>query len=155
MLKHRYSPKLATSVVAASGAIGSMIPPSLTFVIYGWYTGAPIGVGLLSKFLALAGLPSFLASYVDTTNPYPRVVIAFMLALYLLLGGLDPIGIILITLPVLMPLFKAVNLDLIWMGVLVIKMIEMGLLTPPSASTSSSSRHWWATAFPFRTPFAA
>ena len=44
---------------------------------------------------------------------------------------LDPLGIILITIPVLVPMFMALNLDLVWFGVLVVKYVEIGLLTPP------------------------
>ena len=34
-------------------------------------------------------------------------------------------------LPILLPLFRAADLDMIWMGVIVVKMIEIGMLTPP------------------------
>ena len=36
-----------------------------------------------------------------------------------------------ITLPILLPMWKAVGLDLIWMGVLVVMLLEIGLMTPP------------------------
>ncbi|XSC47051.1 TRAP transporter large permease subunit [Bradyrhizobium sp. RDT10] len=40
-----------------------------------------------------------------------------MTVIYLIPGCfLDPIGIMLITLPILLPMWKAVGLDLIWMG---------------------------------------
>lgn len=44
---------------------------------------------------------------------------------------LDPLGIILITIPVLVPMFAALKLDLVWLGVLVVKYVEIGMLTPP------------------------
>jgi TRAP-type C4-dicarboxylate transport system permease large subunit len=44
---------------------------------------------------------------------------------------LDPLGLLLLTLPLLLPMFEALDLDLIWFGVLVVKYIEIGLLTPP------------------------
>ncbi len=37
----------------------------------------------------------------------------------------------LLTLPVFQPMFEAAHLDLIWVGVIVVKYIEIGLLTPP------------------------
>ncbi len=37
----------------------------------------------------------------------------------------------LLTLPVFLPAFEALRIDLIWIGVIVVKMIEVGLLTPP------------------------
>ena len=51
---------------------------------------------------------------------------------YLILGMfLDPLGMILLTIPVFVPMFLALNLDLVWFGVLVVKYIGIGLLTPP------------------------
>ncbi|MFZ5779942.1 MAG: TRAP transporter large permease [Pseudomonadota bacterium] len=250
MLRFRYDPALATGTVAAAGTLGSMIPPSIAFVIFGWYTETPIGklliagifpgllnaalfaafiitycvlkpeaapppddrptlrekfavlgkvwpipalilcvIGgiysglttateaaafgafcaiviaglrgglnrqtfkeslvdtlhsgasifliavsavLLTRFLALAGLPQFMGDMVNTLELGPLGVIVFMAVIYLILGCfLDPIGIMLITLPILLPMWKAVGLDLIWMGVLVVMLLEIGLLTPP------------------------
>ena len=53
-------------------------------------------------------------------------------AIYLVLGMfLDPLGMILLTIPVFVPMFAALDLDLVWFGVLVVKYIGIGLLTPP------------------------
>ena len=38
MLKHRYSPKLATGCIAAGGTLGMLIPPSIIMVLYGFLT---------------------------------------------------------------------------------------------------------------------
>ena len=51
MLRYRYAPSLATAVVAASGTIGTMIPPSILFVLYGMFTGQSIGMLLLAGIL--------------------------------------------------------------------------------------------------------
>jgi TRAP-type C4-dicarboxylate transport system permease large subunit len=52
-------------------------------------------------------------------------------AVYLVLGMfLDPMGLLLLTLPIFLPFFQAANLDLIWMGVIVVKFIEISLITP-------------------------
>ncbi len=250
MLKARYDPGLATAVVAASGTLGSLIPPSILFVLYGIFTEQPIGklliagilpglltafiyagmiigrcvanpklapsteehvgwaermaelrrvwpvpvlilavmgslysgvattteaaaVGafmayviagmqrrlnwrvlkdsvaealtstasiffiaigaiLLTRFLALSGVPAFLGSLMGTWSVDPTLVVVGASLIYLFLGMfLDPVGLMLVTLPVLMPMFRALDLDLIWIGVLVVKYLEIGLLTPP------------------------
>ena len=43
MLRYKYDKALATSVVAASGTIDAMIPPSIPFVIYAWYAEVSVG----------------------------------------------------------------------------------------------------------------
>jgi len=250
MLRLRYDPGLAAGVVAASGTLGSMIPPSILFVVYGVFTEQPIGkllvagilpglltafvyalmivgrcalnsqlapvpveparwrerfailgkiwpvpvlivgvigslyggiattteaaaVGafltfviaatrgrltlsmlkdsvvealagtasiffvaigaiLLTRFLALSGVPVHLAGLMGDWAADPLLVVLGASLIYLFLGMfLDPMGLMLVTLPVLMPMFRALDLDLIWIGVLVIKYLEIGLLTPP------------------------
>ena len=46
---------------------------------------------------------------------------------YLILGMfLDPLGLMLLTLPVFLPMFEALHMDMIWVGVIVVKYIEIG-----------------------------
>ena len=250
MLKAKYQPALASATVACAGTIGSMIPPSILFILYGWYTETPIGklfiagilpgvltaVGyigmivvrcwlnpelaprlterppmrekmkalaevwplpvlifiviaglytgmtsateagafgafgalviavamkkltlrqfwesqvetvkslaailfivigavLLTRFMTMSGLPNLAAGFVESGDTNVWHVILFMAVVYIILGMfLDPLGIILITLPIMMPMFQAANMDMVWVGVLVVKLIEIGLVTPP------------------------
>src|SRR4030095_858053 len=51
---------------------------------------------------------------------------------YIILGTfMDPLGMILLTIPVFVPMFASLDLDLVWLGVLVVKYIGISLLTPP------------------------
>jgi TRAP-type mannitol/chloroaromatic compound transport system permease large subunit len=44
---------------------------------------------------------------------------------------LDPVGIMLITLPVFLPVITAHGFDPLWFGILFIVMMEIGYMTPP------------------------
>ncbi|GGE12420.1 TRAP transporter, DctM subunit [Gemmobacter megaterium] len=58
--------------------------------------------------------------------------LAFMLGVLFLFGMvLDPVGIMLITLPVFLPVARAYGFDPIWFGILFIIMMEVGYMTPP------------------------
>jgi len=58
--------------------------------------------------------------------------LAFMIFVLFLLGMvLDPVGIMLITLPVFLPVVDAAGWDPIWFGVIFIIMMEIGYMTPP------------------------
>ncbi|MEM9060213.1 MAG: TRAP transporter large permease subunit [Pseudomonadota bacterium] len=58
--------------------------------------------------------------------------LAFMMFVLFLLGMvLDPVGIMLITLPVFLPLVKAHGFDPIWFGILFVVMMEISYMTPP------------------------
>lgn len=91
-----------------------------------------IGAVMYTRLLALTGMAGFLS---DTFAPFadnPLLVILAMSVVYLILGMfLDPLGIMLITIPVFLPMLNALGLDLIWFGVIVVKYIEIGMLTPP------------------------
>lgn len=56
----------------------------------------------------------------------------FMLIVLFFLGMvLDPVGIMLITLPVFLPVVRDAGFDPIWFGILFIIMMEVGYMTPP------------------------
>ncbi|MDF2234095.1 TRAP transporter large permease [Albimonas sp. CAU 1670] len=91
-----------------------------------------IGATLLTQFLALSGLPFFLSNTIKAMTSDPVVIILICCALYLILGAfLDTLGILLLTLPILLPIFANARIDEIWAGVILVKMLEIGLLTPP------------------------
>jgi len=250
MLRMGYDPRLATASVAAGGTLGSLIPPSVLFIIYGIFTETSISslflAGVLPGLLTLAGFILVIAvwvwhspeiapptdaryssnerfqaaaeswpavmlfvliiggiyggiftateaaavcvvaatligfaqrkltlqglwdavketciqtsaiffiaagakifvAFIALTNVAPMivnvvseaqlsvVVLMFAIAvIYLVLGMfLDPIGIMVLTLPLMIPLVESYDLNLIWFGVVVIKLLEIGLITPP------------------------
>jgi len=91
-----------------------------------------MGAVMYTKFLALAGTSAMLTQMVGSWALDPIYLVLALSIVYLILGMfLDPLGVLLITMPVFIPMFKALNMDLIWLGVLVVKYIEIGLLTPP------------------------
>jgi tripartite ATP-independent transporter DctM subunit len=91
-----------------------------------------IGAVLLTRFMALSGVPIFLGNVVQEIGVSQLSVIIATGIIYLILGCfLDPLGMMLLTLPVFLPMFKALNVDLIWFGILLVKYIEIGLITPP------------------------
>ncbi len=63
MKKYNYDPRLASGTIAAGGTIGSLLPPSGMFILYGILTGTSIG-----KLFAASLIPAFLTifSYIIT-----------------------------------------------------------------------------------------
>ncbi len=91
-----------------------------------------VGAILLTKYLALSGLPFYLAATMGAWALDPVLLVAGTSIVYLVLGMfLDPLGILLITIPIFVPMFERLGLDLVWFGVIVVKYLEIGLLTPP------------------------
>ena len=91
-----------------------------------------IGAIIYTKFLALAGTADMFTQIVGEWAVNPLLLVIAVSGIYLVLGMfLDPLGMILLTIPVFVPMFTALKLDLVWFGVLVVKYIGIGLLTPP------------------------
>ncbi len=91
-----------------------------------------VGAGLFARFMALTGVPDHLAQVFLSEGASPLLLILQFSILFLILGCfIDSIGIMLLTLPIVLPLLREADVDLIWFGVLVIKLLEIGLVTPP------------------------
>jgi C4-dicarboxylate transporter DctM subunit len=83
-------------------------------------------------FVALTGIAPIIVETVTAAEPSVFVLMLCIAGIYLLLGMfLDPIGIMVLTLPLMIPLVESYGLNLIWFGVVVIKLLEIGLITPP------------------------
>lgn len=81
---------------------------------------------------ALTGVAPALVEIVSAANPSLPLLLICICMVYLILGMfLDPIGIMVLTLPLLVPLVESYGLNLIWFGVVVVKLLEIGLITPP------------------------
>jgi tripartite ATP-independent transporter DctM subunit len=91
-----------------------------------------IGALVFGPFLALSGLPEHIAQSLAGLD-VPRVVILIMiLAVYILLGTfLEGFSMLVLTLPIVFPIIKALGYDPIWFGVIMVIVLEMGLIDPP------------------------
>jgi tripartite ATP-independent transporter DctM subunit len=91
-----------------------------------------IGASLLTRFLALSGAGAYLSSIVVDMQASTVVLMLTIVLIYLVLGMfLEPIGAMLLTLPIVLPIIQAADLSLIWFGVVLTKLLEIGMLTPP------------------------
>ncbi len=103
----------------------SVYQSSMIFVI-------AIGGKLFVNFIALTGMAGDITTWIETSGVSVVAVMALIVLLYIFLGMfLDPIGIILLTLPLTIPIVETFGFSLIWFGVVVIKLLEIGLVTPP------------------------
>jgi C4-dicarboxylate transporter DctM subunit len=91
-----------------------------------------IGATLLGAFLAVTRLPYNLADTVAAL-PVNRYVILFLILLaYILLGMImDSMAMVLLTVPIFFPVAKALGFDPIWFGIIIVRVTEIGLITPP------------------------
>ena len=107
------------------------------------------GVLLYVRFLGFADLPNAFSAWIAGIDQSPYITLLFILLAYAVLGMfMDAIGMLLLTLPVVYPAIIALNGGplvtaadsafgvsstgcAIWFGIIVVKMAELCLITPP------------------------
>ncbi len=107
------------------------------------------GVLIYVRFLGYADLPGTIATMITGLEQSPWITLLLILCIYAVLGMfMDAIGMLLLTLPVVYPTVIALNggIDVsaadsafgmsgaqcgIWFGIIVVKMAELCLITPP------------------------
>ena len=91
-----------------------------------------IGSVFFTRFLALSGVPDAFSELILGISDQTWWVLLSVAIIYIILGMfIDPIGLLLLTLPLMLPLVDGAGFDLIWFGIIVIKLLEIGLVTPP------------------------
>lgn len=91
-----------------------------------------IGSAILSNFLVAARVPDAVSGWVLGLDIPPMVSLALLLAMLIPLGmALESYSILFITVPILYPVATQLGFDGIWLAVMVVKLIEIGLVTPP------------------------
>jgi len=107
------------------------------------------GVLIYVRFLGFAQLPKAFSAFISSLDQPPMMTLVMILLAYAVLGMfMDAIGMLLLTLPVVYPAVMALNggemvsaadsafgmsgpMCAIWFGILVVKMAEFCLITPP------------------------
>lgn len=91
-----------------------------------------IGATLLTKFLTLSGSTRFLSDFIISVGHDKLTLMIGIVVMYLILGMfLEPMGSMLLTLPILLPVIESSDMSLIWFGVVLTKLLEIGMITPP------------------------
>jgi TRAP-type C4-dicarboxylate transport system permease large subunit len=91
-----------------------------------------LGAMIFGYFLSVTRLPMELAGLVGDLPVNRYVILSIILIVTLALGCvMDSMAIVLLTIPVFFPLIIRLGFDPIWFGILVVRVTEMGLITPP------------------------
>ena len=90
------------------------------------------GVLIYVRFLGYTGLTTAFADWIVHLEMNRYVIMILILCVYIILGMfMDGIGMLLLTLPVVHPAVVALGFDPVWFGIIVVKMVEVCLVTPP------------------------
>ena len=91
-----------------------------------------MGAMIFGYFLSVSQLPFDIASLVGELSVNRYIVLVAILLITLVLGCImDSMAIVLLTIPVFFPLIVDLGFNPVWFGILVVRVTEMGLITPP------------------------
>jgi tripartite ATP-independent transporter DctM subunit len=143
-----YSGLATPSETAGLGAVMALV---LIAVVYGaWrpsdlkpiFEGALGESGMLLMIIGMSLLYSYVMSYLQISQGAAGWIVGLHLSRWLLLAAilllvvvlgffLPPVSIILMTVPIILPPLRAAGFDLVWFGVIMAVVMEMGLIHPP------------------------
>jgi len=90
------------------------------------------GAMVFANFVALSGMVGALIGWIEDMRLPATGVIVAIAAIYLVLGCLmESLGLMILTVPVFAGVMQSLGVNLVWFGVFVVMMIEIGMLTPP------------------------
>ena len=114
------TPRIMLQSLQGTVAISAMI----LFII--------VGATTFAQILSFSGASNGLAQAITGTGLPTWGVVAGMMLILIFLGiFVDQVSMMMITLPIFMPVVQALNIDLIWFGVLFLICMQLGLLLPP------------------------
>ena len=195
MLRLGYDRAFSAGCIAAAGTIAALIPPSISFVIYGLLTGESvaelliagvvpgilttaaymIGTGALvrvktliavtrrrlspadlgdclrsaaavtaalfiviigglmfTRFFLVAGTVTAATDLLQSFELSPILFMLILVAVFIVLGMfMDPLAMQVMTLPFVYPMVTGLGYDGVWFGVIMVKLVELAVLTPP------------------------
>jgi tripartite ATP-independent transporter DctM subunit len=124
-----------------TAGLGAVLALILIAVIYSvWQPGdlAPILVSTLKEstmlmfIIGMSLLYSYVMSYLHISQSTAEWIVSLQLSRWIVLGFfLPPVSIILMTAPIILPPLRVAQFDLIWFGVIMTIVMEMGLIHPP------------------------
>jgi tripartite ATP-independent transporter DctM subunit len=91
-----------------------------------------VGGIIFSRFLTYSGLVTTISAALVALETGKYMYLGGFILLFLVLGCfIEPIAIMVMTLPIMFPVMKDAGFDPIWLGVVSVKLAEIGVLTPP------------------------
>src|SRR5690625_3307200 len=91
-----------------------------------------IGAAFLNFIMSAIGLTTALTNSITSLGYSPGVMLLVLVAFYLVLGCfMETLSMMVTTIPIIAPVMIALGFDPIWLGIVIIILIEAALITPP------------------------
>jgi C4-dicarboxylate transporter, DctM subunit len=120
LLRGRLTVKLTFDVLVESARTTAMLFALL------------IAATIFSNFVNFTSMPNDLKSLITESGLSPIMVVGAMMLIYIILGTvMEELTMVLLTIPLFFPIVQALGFDLVWFGVLIVMIVQIGLISPP------------------------
>lgn len=90
------------------------------------------GAFVFKTFIGFTGVTYAMSLWVEAQGYSAMQVVVAFLAIFIVLGMfMDGFAILVLTVPMIQPVIEPLGVDMIWFGVLMVIVLEMGLISPP------------------------
>jgi tripartite ATP-independent transporter DctM subunit len=91
-----------------------------------------IGAFVLQFILAFLGLPALISNWVIGMQLTQMQVVLMICVIYIVLGTfMEELSMVVTTIPIFLPMLKALGVDLVWFGVIVVMLVQIAIVSPP------------------------
>ncbi|NYT45463.1 TRAP transporter large permease [Alcaligenaceae bacterium] len=91
-----------------------------------------IGAAFLNFIMSATGLTNALTSTITGLDVSPTTMLLILVVFYLLLGCfMETLSMMIMTIPIVTPIMIALGFDPVWLGIVIIILVEAALITPP------------------------
>lgn len=116
----RVNAKMLTEAFVVTATTTAMI----MFILFGAF--------VLQFVLGFLGIPTAVSSWIAGLGLSKTQVVLLISAVYLVLGTfMEELSMIITTIPVLLPMLKSMQIDLVWFGVIVVILVQAAMISPP------------------------
>lgn len=91
-----------------------------------------IGAAFLNFIMSATGLTNLLTSSISGLGVSPMWMLVILVVFYLVLGCfMETLAMMITTIPIVTPIMIAMGFDPVWLGIVIIILVECALITPP------------------------
>jgi tripartite ATP-independent transporter DctM subunit len=92
-----------------------------------------VGAYMFNAFMAITQIPNTFGEFLVGLTLPRWAIMFFILAFYVIAGTFfDPLSVLILTISIFYPAVKALGFDLIWYSVIMVRLIEIGQISPPA-----------------------
>jgi len=120
MAKRQMTPKIFWTSLVDTATMSGMIVAMI------------IGAFLFNSFITITQIPTAISDFIAVLQVNRWIIMAIIIIFYVIAGMFfDVLAVALLTIPILFPVVDSLGFNLIWYSVIMVRVIEIGMITPP------------------------